>query len=68
MNKIQIKAEILATLRALSGTVMPSPSLLTDLKKIEDKNTILDRLLHHSNIINIVGRSYRTKDIIDEEN
>ena len=33
-----------------------------------DKNTILDRLLHHSNIINIVGRSYRTKDIIDEEN
>ena len=31
-------------------------------------NAILDRLLHHSNIINIVGRSYRTKDIIDEEN
>lgn len=30
-------------------------------------NAILDRLLHHSNIINIVGRSYRTKDIIDDD-
>lgn len=31
-------------------------------------NAILDRLLHHSTVINIVGRSYRTKDyLIDEE-
>lgn len=30
-------------------------------------NAILDRLLHHSHVINIVGRSYRTKDIVDEE-
>lgn len=30
-------------------------------------NAILDRLLHHSTIINIVGRSYRTKDIIDDD-
>lgn len=32
-------------------------------------NAILDRLLHHSHIFNIVGKSYRTKDIagIDEE-
>ena len=30
-------------------------------------NAILDRLLHHSNVINIVGRSYRTKDIIEDE-
>lgn len=30
-------------------------------------NAILDRLLHHSSVINIVGRSYRTKDIIEEE-
>ena len=30
-------------------------------------NAILDRLLHHSFIINIVGRSYRTKDIIEDE-
>lgn len=28
-------------------------------------NAILDRLLHHSHVININGRSYRTKDIID---
>ena len=28
-------------------------------------NEILDRLLHHSHIINIVGRSYRTKDKIE---
>jgi DNA replication protein DnaC len=30
-------------------------------------NAILDRLLHHSQIINIVVRSYRTKDIIEDE-
>lgn len=29
-------------------------------------NAILDRLLHHAHVINIVGNSYRTKDIIDE--
>ena len=28
-------------------------------------NAILDRLLHHSHIINIIGPSYRTKDIMD---
>ena len=27
-------------------------------------NAILDRLIHHSHIINITGRSYRTKDKI----
>ncbi len=27
-------------------------------------NAILDRLLHHSHIVNIVGPSYRTKDIL----
>lgn len=32
-------------------------------------NAILDRLVHHSQIINITGRSYRTKDIfIDSPN
>ena len=30
-------------------------------------NAILDRLLHHSKVINIVGRSYRTKDIVTDE-
>jgi DNA replication protein DnaC len=28
-------------------------------------NAILDRLLHHSRVFKIVGRSYRTKDILD---
>lgn len=28
-------------------------------------NAILDRLLHHSHIIKIVGPSYRTKDVLD---
>ena len=28
-------------------------------------NAILDRLLHHSHIININGKSYRLKDKID---
>lgn len=28
-------------------------------------NAILDRLLHHSEIINIIGPSYRTKDILN---
>ena len=30
-------------------------------------NAILDRLLHHSHVINITGRSYRTKDILRED-
>ena len=29
-------------------------------------NAILDRLLHHSHILNIVGPSYRTKDILSK--
>ena len=45
MNKIQIKAEILATLRVLMSTSLPNPSLLTDLKEIEDKKTVLDVLI-----------------------
>ena len=28
-------------------------------------NAILDRLLHHCHIVNIVGPSYRTKDLMD---
>ncbi len=31
-------------------------------------NAILDRLLHHSVVEKIVGRSYRTKDILKENN
>ncbi len=45
MNKLQIKAEILATIRAISSTTTPTPSLLTDLKNIEDKKTVFDILI-----------------------
>jgi hypothetical protein len=45
MNKLQIKAEILATLRALSASAVPSTTLLTDLKSIEDKKTVIDVLI-----------------------
>jgi len=45
MNKLQIKAEILATIRAISNTTNPTPSLLTDLKNIEDKKTVFDILI-----------------------
>ena len=45
MNKLQIKAEVLATLRAISGSTMPDPSLLTDLKLIDDKKALVDILV-----------------------
>ena len=45
MNKLQIKAEILATLRVLSSVDMPDPSLLNDLKNIDDKKAVLDILI-----------------------
>ena len=45
MNKLQIKAEILATIRAISGSTNPTPSLLTDLKNIEDKQAVFDILI-----------------------
>ncbi len=45
MNKIQIKAEVLATIRAISGTTNPTPSLLTDLKNIDDKNALFEILI-----------------------
>ena len=31
-------------------------------------NAILDRLLHHSYVFNINGKSYRTKDVLENEN
>ncbi len=45
MNKLQIKAEILATIAALSSAVKPDVSLLTDLRNIEDKKAVLDILI-----------------------
>ena len=45
MNKLQIKAEILATLRVLLSSATPDPSLLKDLKEITDKKTVMDILI-----------------------
>ncbi len=45
MNKIQIKAEVLATLTALATTTKPDPALITDLRNIEDKKAVLDILI-----------------------
>ena len=45
MNKLQIKAEILATIRAFSISETPDPLLLEDLKKIEDKKSVLEALI-----------------------
>ena len=44
MNKIQIKAEILATLNALQTTAIPNHKLITDLRAIEDKHAVVDIL------------------------
>ena len=49
MNKIQIKAEILATLNALMTATKPDSSLLTDLKKINDKDSVFDILVRELN-------------------
>lgn len=45
MNKLQIKAEILATLTALATSSAPDSALLTDLKNIEDKKAVLEILI-----------------------
>ena len=45
MNKIQIKAEILTTLAALSTSPKPDVKLITDLKNIEDKKFVIDILM-----------------------
>ena len=45
MNKIQIKAEILATLTALATSAKPDAALLTDLRKIQDKKTVSEILI-----------------------
>lgn len=45
MNKLQIKAEILATLTALLTTAKPDSALITDLRNIRDKKAVLDILI-----------------------
>lgn len=49
MNKLQIKAEILATITALSSSISPDSALLTDLKNIEDKHTVFKILARELN-------------------
>ena len=75
MNKLQIKAEILATLNALSASTVPEASLLTDLKKIEDKKSVLDILIrellnsneHKSMIICWLLTELIDKDTLNDE-
>ena len=59
-RRYEKKSTIITTNKSLSrwGEVFGDPVIA---------NAILDRLLHHSHVINIVGRSYRTKDIIDDD-
>ena len=45
MNKIQIKVEVLATLTALATSAQPNSALLTELKLIDDKKTVLEVLI-----------------------
>ena len=70
MNKIQIKAEILATLTALSTSSQPNPSLITDLKMIEDKKTVLDVLvkeLVHANEQKAILICWLLTELIDKD-
>lgn len=45
MNKLQIKAEILATIRAIASSNNPTPSLITDLRNIKETDIVFDILI-----------------------
>jgi hypothetical protein len=49
MNKLQIKAEILATITALLTSAKPDTALITDLKKIENKQAVFNILARELN-------------------
>ena len=55
--RYESKSTIITTNKNLSkwGEIFGNPTIA---------NAILDRLLHHSHIINIIGPSYRTKDVL----
>jgi len=56
-RRYEKKSTILTTNKALSKwTDIFNDPIIT--------NAILDRLLHHCHIVNIVGPSYRTKEIL----
>ena len=75
MNKFQIKSEILSTIVALSTSTKPDVSLLTDLRKIEDKKTVLSVLLRElttsteqkTTIICWLMTELIEKDVLNEE-
>lgn len=70
MNKIQIKAEILATLTALMTSNQPQAALITDLKNIEDKKTVLDILMRelvNANEQKAVMICWLLMELIDKE-
>ena len=45
MNKLQIKAEILTTIRTVANSASPNQSLIKDLRKIDDKDTVFNVLI-----------------------
>ena len=70
MNKLQIKAEILATIRAFSGSDVPDASLLQDLKNIEDKKSVsnvLIRELTHADEQKTLIICWLLTELIDKE-
>ncbi|MCQ2740082.1 MAG: hypothetical protein MJ237_07635 [bacterium] len=45
MNKLQIKAEVLTTIRAVTVVKNPTPEMLSDLRKIDDTKTMFEVLV-----------------------
>lgn len=57
-RRYEQKSTIITTNKTLSkwGEIFGDPVIA---------NAILDRLLHHSHIVSIIGPSYRVKDVLD---
>lgn len=57
-RRYEQKSAIITTNKTLSkwGEIFGDPVIA---------NAILDRLLHHSHIVSIIGPSYRVKDVLD---
>ena len=53
----------------ISSIIMTNKALSQQIKVFEDDvlvNAILNRVLHHSHVVDITGKSYRFKDYYDE--
>ena len=57
---ISMRYESKSTIITTNKNLSKWPDIFCDSVKA---NAILDRLLHHSHIVNIIGPSYRTKDV-----